>query len=505
MNDRRHRFFLSLTLIIPIVIGITFNISKAAEPNERIEVGAYNQYNKASLARERISEKSRALDEIPMTPPGPYTMAAIKSKMTYVADQLVVKQNNGGWAKDLVTGGDVLPNLSGVTGLGLLMAYEMTARMSTDSQNKGYIIHDANSQKYLDAAMVTGEKLVAQSSTDPEILLSTDIIFLYGLSKLTKKAAYNDAGYNGIVAFTSNVNFDTADETYNFYDNPDGNGEDDPIRQIKHWNLASWVEAAKLYSKTNAALGTWADNLMARICQDRDALGGFIYNPEKVGIDGIGFVRTASQAKMVEILRRFYKDTYGDALSKGLTFLKGLQSDDVDGASVSGAFRWGGQSGNNELTPWASITLQDQCYGIQAMSYNFQTTWTNYSLHKGPYWGAGYMLQFMMNSNLFADDYGDAITIRADRNSEAIQALYYSCKEGDVDKSGKVIAYDALQALKAAVGKVTLDGPEVVAARLGTKSVDLNTRISAQNALYILKFSVGKTCNVYSFLDILDY
>jgi hypothetical protein len=161
---------------------------------------------------------------------------------------------------------------------------------------------------------------------------------------------------------------------------------------------------------------------------------------------------------------------------------------------MRGAFYFGGQtvatttaSGTTTvLTPWNMVTLQDQCYGIQAMAYNFQTTWVKRDNYKSTHWAANYLIKSMtavgpegyeifvdrVNFNPASDISTDAAIPRTDRNSEAIQALYYSCKEGDINRSGNIIAANALEVARAIVRArrtgnplpQQLNGPEIVAA-----------------------------------------
>lgn len=59
--------------------------------------------------------------------------------------------------------------------------------------------------------------------------------------------------------------------------------------------------------------------------------------------------------------------------------------------------------------------------------------------------------------------------------------------DGDVDGSGKIVAYDALLALKCAVGNIILTSDKLVRA-----DVDGDGKVTSQDALYILKLSVRK-------------
>ncbi|MGA1875938.1 MAG: hypothetical protein ACMUIA_10055 [bacterium] len=461
MKDTWFRLLLSLAVIFAL-LGITCGLS-LAQPDEIVDVQAYRNSRQAGLiARNRI-QPNRYLDSTYTTQS--YTNNNVAAKVSAAADAIrAARKADGSWAIDIYGDGNSLANLYGITGMGLLMASEMTADEIPQSE-------------YLNAAMDAGDYLVNQ---DPNSLLSTDIVFLFGLHKIVTDSNYNQAGLAGLQSFCYDPNFNDPHEVYAFYDS------DPNLVSVKHWNLASWVEAANLYAGQDPNLGTWADGIMDLICDDQEAKGGFFYKEFEEEAVTHYCVRTCGQAKVVEVLKRFYADDpdHVNNLKDGLSYLRGLQSDAEGGTSRGGRFSWGGETVNGQLIPWGYETLQDQCYGIQAMAYNFQTTEDNYNKNKGPYWGAGYLIQSMCNDgNIFEDTHG-LTRVRVDRNSEAIQALYYSCIEGDVDKSGKVTSFDALRTKKA----IDLSGPALVAAQRGADD--------------ILKVAVGNNeSQIGSFLD----
>jgi hypothetical protein len=520
---------LLLIVAIPVFLGITPKASSADEPDTIAEVRAYSTPGQASLiARERVNARivNRARQLFKDVAPGTKanTMIDIETIVNKVAGRLVEIQRtdengyladpdggnfNKGWPRDLsdsdntTIGGafdpnDLLPNNYGTVGMGLLMAYEMGFGVTLQGSGQDKTIVKLGSiNNFLNAAKKAGDALVAIAAQDANNLVSTDIVFLYGLSHVVyglplvneiPTDSYYTKGLKGLQAFIGQKS--TADAVDAFYDSADNN-----LKQLKLWQMACWVEAAKLYASDMVVPGlqnptmAWADSLMTKICAEhQDNSGGFYYYQANVG----NYVRTAGQAKVVEVLKRFY-DHDGDAysayrtsLKKGLTYLKGLQYNGQSGDSMNGAFYWGGNTSlSGVLTPWNKVTLEDQCYGIQAMAYNFQTTWKKRDNYKGTYRSANYLINSMMaigpaeenDYEVFVDrvDFNPANPInsgtvavpRTDRNSEAIQALYYSCKEGDVGRSGNIIAYNALKVIKARLNGLAaqpLNGPEIVAA-----------------------------------------
>jgi len=504
---------LLLLVVIPVFLGITPKASSANGPNTIAEVRAYNTPRQAALiVRERVNAataiRARHLFKDIFSGKKANTMPDISTIVSNVVGRLVEIQrteengydlnNNNGWPRDLsdsddtTVGGDwdpndVLPNNYGTVGMGLLMAYEMNGAL----EGTGHIKLDSRIA-FLDAAEKAGDALVARAAADVNNLVSTDIVFLYGLSHVVHESSdgpYYTSGLNGLQAFIKQNS--TADTVDTFYSNVSGDLAQ--LKQLKIWQLANWVEAAKLYASDASSntvpdvtppltLNAWADSLMSKICDHQDTAGGFCYD------DNNKYARTAGQAKAVEVLKRFYDrngEAYSDyrtSLKNGLAYLKDLQYNGKSGDPKNGAFYWGGNTRGKTLYPWDKVALQDQCYGIQALAYNFQTTWKKRDSYKGSYLGANYLVKSMMATGpsdkniyeVFVDRVNfdpasplNSATVaipRTDRNSEAIQALYYSCKEGDVDRSGNIIAYNALKVLKARIGLIQLNGPEIVAA-----------------------------------------
>lgn len=540
MENRWLRMFLFL-FVITVFLGITLKVSSSASLSESpsfiTDVEAFRTRSQANLiGGERavtggsMVNRAKQLNLNVVAGTKTNTMADISLLVNNVAGRLVQIQrtteneydpNNRGWPRDLIDTdnktatkvtdpNDVLRTNYGTVGMGLLMAYEMDA----DLVNKEVILNQ--NSVFLAAAKKAGNALV---EADANCLVSTDIIFLYGLSKVCNSTNYKVAGSYSLGKF---IDANTPTEVYNYYTNV--GGADSPLKQLKLWQLANWVEAAKLYDSAGAKdPNIWAYHLMEKIVACQDTAGGFYY--DKTSGSPITYsVRTVGHAKVVEVLKRFYADDYQAELKKGLAYLKGLQYDNAyvptDVPTMRGAFYCGGYTVGTTLNPWNKVALQDQCYGIQAMAYNFQTTWQKRDNYKSTYWGANYLIKSMMAAGLgsyevFVDrknlDPASSISTvdvppRTDRNSEAIQALYYSCKEGDVTRSGNITAYNALEVLKASIGlrhavSPQLNGPEIVAADRHNDGVinidpdDNNNDIDA-----ILSDAVGDHQSISSFL-----
>ncbi len=145
------------------------------------------------------------------------------------------------------------------------------------------------------------------------------------------------------------------------------------------------------------------------------------------------------------------------------------------------------------------------------MAYNLQTTWKNFNDNKGPYWGSMSLLKYFRNGGLnFADAAvstilpGNFADPCPDSNGDAFLALYLSCKEGDVTKTGQIEAYDALLTLRTWLGPDYYTdvwdssinrfeyGPSIVAAyRKRITGIDVTHQILSGCAVTILKASVG--------------
>ncbi|MEW6382264.1 MAG: hypothetical protein AB1611_22090 [bacterium] len=531
MKSRWLRTLLFLA-VIPAFLGTTLKAPSAEEPIYRARVGATidpGQTEVQPIDRDNTPvSPSRAKElyanQVTVTPGRrSQTMADISAIVTNVADRLVQIQitgtnGNNGWPRDLSDStknpANLLPNNYGIVGLSLLAAYDMD--VTADRCEGSLIIQRRQGSSYLAAACKAGDKLVERAESDPN-LVSTDIIFLHALSKVpavdtADKSEYYQAGLKGLRAFVQK--YDTAAKVYDLYNSADIN-----LKQLKIWQLATWVEAAKLYRlRTSGLVGTtfdqWADDLMDKLCSSTclDSAGGFFYHQS----GSSNYVRTAGQAKAVEVLKRFYSHdaTRKANLKAGLAYLKGLQFTSTKVDPSCGLFYWGGETRDGRLSPWNGISLEDQCYGIRAMANNFQTSWKKRDLYKGTYWGLNYLIKSMMASvpdeyEVFVDrmDYtstGEYAVPRVDRNSEAILALYYGCKEGDVTKAGNITAYNALEIVKAHAGLVELNGPQIIAADrvrgLGDEVID-DDDIDA-----ILKDSVADPDRnpINSLVDVLD-
>ncbi|MCL6582202.1 MAG: hypothetical protein K6U11_01050 [bacterium] len=516
MESRWLRILLLLA-VMALFLGTAPRASSAAEPNIIAEVRAYNTSQQAALidlqpigsgARES-SNRAKKLYAVPIQPGARFhTMVDISEIVSNVSSRLVdIQRSDHGWPRDLSDStegpNELVPNNYGIVGLALLAAWDMS---STGHREGGKLKISRPNSRLLNAARAAGDALLAQ---DPNKLVSTDIVFLYALSKAVDETRlsrpYYEAGLSGLKEFVKQ--YPTADAVSDLYE-----ASDSGLRQLKIWQMASWVEAAKLYGKEaglqDPNMGTWADALMAKICEFQDAAGGFYYLQN----NGRSYVRTAGQAKAVEVLKRFYAYQNKPALRKGLAYLKGLQFTATKVDPMCGSFYWGGETVDGRLTPWNGISLQDQCYGIKAMAYNFQTTWKRRDFYKGTYWGLNYLIKSMMAKvpdqyEVFVDRIGFTVsgeyaTPRVDRNSEAICALYFSCKEGDVTKLGNITAYNALQVLKACVGKGTLLGPQLIAADRSRDGGE--DEINEHDILAILADSVADRVSINTVLDLLD-
>jgi len=507
-----------------LFLGTAPRASSAAEPNIIAEVRAYNTSQQAALidlqpigsgVRENSNRAKKLYANVAIQPGARFhTMVDISEIVSNVSSRLVdiQRKSDNGWPRDLSDStegqNELVPNNYGIVGLALLAAWDMS---STGHREGGKLKISRPNSRLLNAARAAGDALLAQ---DPNKLVSTDIVFLYALSKAVGETGtsrpYYEAGLSGLKEFVKQ--YPTADAVSDLYEPTDSG-----LRQLKIWQMASWVEAAKLYRTEGSGLsglGTpstmngWADALMAKICEFQDDAGGFYYLQN----NGRSYVRTAGQAKAVEVLKRFYAYQNRLALRKGLAYLKGLQFTATKVDPMCGSFYWGGETVDGRLTPWNGISLQDQCYGIKAMAYNFQTTWKRRDFYKGTYWGLNYLIKSMMAKvpdqyEVFVDRMGFTVsgeyaTPRVDRNSEAICALYFSCKEGDVIKLGNITAYNALQVLKACVGKGTLLGPQLIAADRSREGDE--DEINEYDIRAILADSVADRAPINTVLDLLD-
>lgn len=305
-------------------------------------------------------------------------------------------------------------------GLALLRAYKLTRKMDSS----GVFVTDGHSN-YLKRAVNIAVGVVGNISND-QVTSPADLALLYYLSNnnfLQPKIAREVFFAWGRSALQKIIK-----------DNSYGN--------LDLMQTANWVEVLQLYGFTSHA----------------DVLANSL---KYIPTDDV-----ASYAKATEVLKRFYDNsTYQSEIKAGVDFLNAVQ--------FNGYFL-------EEATIFESLDtlVRNQACAIMAQAVNCQTTWNNYSMKKGTYWGANALMAMSSNSQNAA---------------EIISALYYSCREGDVDRSGKITSYDALQALKAAVRKVLLSGPSLMAA-----DFDGNDKVTSLDAQCILKMSVGKTLSPVS-------
>jgi hypothetical protein len=375
--------------------------------------------------------------------------------------------NDIGWAFNVLDQGtEVADNIYGVIGMGLLRAYNLTKEKSGASITAG-------KPGYLKAAGKVADTLVGGSIA----LQATDYIFLFLYSDLPGKAGYGTTAAADLAAEVLDGNTRTVSN----------NLDAKYTGQGRIWQLANWAEACQL-----AGSAAYADAIVAGIVTDAndymtsgtgaDTVGGFVYDPNNA------YVRTLDQARMLEVLTNHYSGTYDTEIAEGLALLKDLQY-------TNGYFRWGCQMNVDDVTLFTSVVVQDQAFATRAMAFNAQGTWDNYDARIGTYWAANGLLNMQDNGGGFTtNSLTDNIS---EYNAEALLALHASCREGDVDRSGKVIAGDALSALKAAVGMEDLTGPALLNADRNGDGA-----ISATDALNILQASVGKVVAVNPGMDI---
>ncbi|MEW5802510.1 MAG: hypothetical protein AB1847_10475 [bacterium] len=521
MESRWLRAFL-LLVAIPVLLGITPKSSSAVEPDTIADVAAHNGGKGASLiATQSIGNngtgisRAKILYSIDITKGTKNNTAGdIATIVNTVAGRMaeIQRADDDGWTRDLDGSGGLLPNTYGLVGMGLLMAHKMNVKLVGSTIQPASVVQD----EFLGAALKAGDALIEKAQTDPNTLVSTDVTFLYGLSRVYggsnyMETCYHSAGYVGLHAF---VEHHDPNDVCKIYDTVPADASTE-LKQLKLWQMASWVEAAKLYAGSgvdvDTTLSTWADSLMAKICNFQDSAGGFYYAQSS----GKNLVRTAGQAKVVEVLKRFYaqNNTYKSKLKNGLAYLKGLQYGGTD-STRRGSFYWGGETVGTNLVTWNKVALEDQCYAVQAMAHNFQTRWNKLDNYKGTHWGANYLIKSMMYGpqggyEFFVDhkDFDPASTDvyvpRVDRNSEAIQALYYSCKQGNITRSGNNTAHNALQVVNAIIGRrkplgtQQMNGPEIVAADRNNDG-----KINDADVSILIKDSIGDHEPIRSFLGL---
>ncbi|MBN2372836.1 dockerin type I repeat-containing protein [bacterium] len=480
MKHKVNRFLLFFAVsifMISIYMSFCPAISMAGEP---VWVKAV-QYNPGA---DMVMTPAQPLDLARMktlySPGTNYTSSDALGIIVGLAERLAFRQRpDGAWTEDLLPG--ITPeNIAGPVGLGMLRAYNLT--QNAFGMNVNGVTVDPD--KYLNSAGLAAKYLLDPNRVLP--LGANDCIFLYcraywmdparNPQNIPEYASIKAAleGYIGSQA--------SAPALYNEYKNVEP--------QLMHYWAANMIEACQLFG--SQVLKTFADQMVAV------ALGSYYSEPGNVGVflfdTTYKYVRTMSHARMIEVLAKYYGgSTVGgysidSVVSKGAEFLKDVQHITDPNNPFTGAFRAGAQiNSSDEVQAFDSILVQDQAFAVSAMAFAKQTTYANYQNDKGPYWGAKTLIQLAVNAQPTGGKrYLDDGKEYAEDNAEAIYGFYASCREGDVDKSGKVMAGDALKALKASVGQINLIGPEFVSAdRNGDGD------ILSGDAVDILKHSVG--------------
>jgi len=405
-----------------------------------------------------------------------FSPSEMRTKVEAAADALHYAQNTStkGWAFDLDIGGASAANIYGVVGLGLLRAYNLTKTRTgtTVTADKG---------DYLTAAGETANAIADAILADSFPLQATDYIFLYYYAQVSGDSSYYMDANGDLQADIIGSHGSDPNLVAIWLDDID---EDDD--QGKLWQLANWVEVFQLYGETD-----YADAVVGKIMNRYVPVGtgankvcGFVYDTD------VKYVRTLDQARVVEVLKRFYGTVYPTIISEGLALLKDLQYN-------NGYVRWGCQlnTGTGNVTLFPSVMVQDQACAVKAMAYTNQTTLVNYDELYGTFWAANALMEMEDTAGGFTtDSIPEGIQTRniSEYNAEALDALHASCGEGDVDRDGQVMPWDALDALRAAVGMpVGLNGPTLLAADRNGDNV-----ISAADALAILRAVVGKVIEV---------
>ena len=478
MRDNMKSYFVVLILGL-FVAGICFCLcpGNAIALPLPVEV-APSQGNRWSASR--IIEPVR-LKDVSSFPTTAFNESQMEAAVEATGDLLIASNPNivDGWKFNLGTGTEVADNIWGVIGMGLLRAYNMTKE-----QDGAYIT--AGKPEYMTAAGKVAD--VLKGSSNP--LLAPDCIFLYLYSDASGDAASATAANT---ALASKISGRSAAQLATDIDT-------NYVDQGRIWQLATWAEAFQFYDTNyaDAIVDGIILNDYVTVGSGATKVGGFVYD------SGNNYVRTLDQARMLDVLVNYYSAEYPNQIAEGLALLMDLQGrDPITDIGKNGYFRWGCQlnTGTNDVTLFPSVIVQDQAYAVRAMAFNAQTTWTNYDLRLGTYWAANALLH-MHDTDMYGEFTGaystqDLSGNISEYNAEALLGLHASCREGDVDRSGRVIAGDALSALKAAVGMENLTGPALLNAdRNGDGD------ISADDALQILQASVGKVVAVNQGSDI---
>lgn len=395
-----------------------------------------------------------------------FNSSQMRTKIEAAADPLYDAQNvsTKGWAFYL-PGSSTASNIYGVVGLGLLRAYNLTKTMTVT-------VVTADKPDYLTAAGYTAQAII--DGTFP--WQATDYVFLHYYAEVSGDSSYKTTAESELQSDIITAHGGTAADVATWLDGID-NG------QGKLWQLANWVEVFQLYGETDYADAV-VDKIMNRyvtVGTGVNEVGGFVYNTVE------NYVRTLDQARVVEVLKRFYATDKATQISKGLALLKDLQYN-------NGYFRWGCElnTGAGTVTLFPSVMIQDQAFAVKALAYNNQTTSTNFTNHFGTYWAANALMEMQdVDGGFTKRPEQDDLENVSEYNAEALDALHASCGEGDVDRSGQLFPWDALDALKAYLGMINLDGPALLAA-----DRDGDNQIAPADALAILQASVGKKIEV---------
>lgn len=456
--------YFTLLIIGLFMAGICFGMCPGNVAAEPLAVNVFPRLPGEEVEI-KVVDSVRMKDITGNEPTPTFSSGQMKTKVQTAATAL---RGGGtiGWAFDLDDGdAETADNIYGVIGLGLLRAYNMT------KSNSGTDI-DASNPEYLTSAGDVADKIREGSFR----MQATDYIFLKYYAEVVGDSSYSDFADTALDANIIGIKSTT--DVVDWLDTIDDDPND--IDQGKLWQLANWVEVFQLYGETS-----YATAVVTRILDYAETAGtgnemvrGFAYKK----VPDI-YVRTLDQARVVEVLKRYYSTTYATEIAQGLALLKDLQY-------TNGYFRWGCElRGEDGVTLFTSVMVQDHAFALKAMAFNAQTTFDNYEYHLGTFWAANALMEMQ-------DSDGGFTTHKQDRNiseynAEALDALHSSCREGDVDRSGKIMPWDALNTLKAAVGMIDLDGPELLAADRNGDGA-----ITAMDALKILQSSVGRDISV---------
>lgn len=357
------------------------------------------------------------------------TKLGIQAIIKEAADKLLSNQNtDGGW--DLVLGdkdktSSSLLGFTGAAALGLLRAKDAFQDRETS---------------YLNAAIKAGDFLYNKSNAS---LSAPDIIFLYYLYEETATTKYLTKAQNAIA--TATTDYETLSVT----------GED----QTRLGDLANLIEAGKLiysdqqYSDSDRQ---WIDYLMADILDASNDnydsnTGAFIYNDPNISyLDSNSYSRLMCQAKMVEVLAKYYDSNYPEQLADAREFLLACQD-------TTGKISWAANVDANSITPDIDTFVQDQAAGLSALSY-YNSDLSNSDDDKGTYLAASALKTvldaYIDDPNAISLYVGDAV-VALSTLLPRIEFLDTACKEitlyqdeteyctYEIDKINDLLGYDA--------------------------------------------------------------